>query len=723
MGKETIIRPDKNTVQALIRQAKRIDTGLQYIVYGIEVAEHGAKEAAQALYALRLRQTLEQMDVEQLNKSKQGLRISLLRDAGITNIWQVTQLNFTQICMIDGIGEQSAQKIVDTARQIAENTKASVRCRIETREPEQADQDLVRCLYRLIYEEPLAAQAEALLKEHSRPLQQELALAAKCCKGLNWLLASRRSKLAMTQAVADLQERLQGPFASHQLLEDFQQLEHSNDYWEDFLRNAPRYYARLEQLGLDWIQTKENPGGLPEELAAAVEAQLLDLKYCKAILRSYQMFGAKYIIHQRNTLLGDEMGLGKTIQAIASMCALKAAGKTHFMVVCPASVLINWCREIQKHSQLEVTKVHGNDEQALLHWRMNGDVAVTTYESISRFSLPEAFPISMIVVDEAHYVKNPRAIRTQALRKLLLKTEYKLFMSGTPLENQVDEMCFLIKCLQPRIAAELEPVKYLSTAEQFRLQLAPVYLRRTRADVLSELPELTEKEQWCPLNTREQADYLRALMSDNFMAVRQVSWLSEIACSSKAARLLELCDQAKAQNRKVIVFSYFRATLEKVKQLMPDRCLDIISGSISPQRRQEILDEFANAEDGTVLVSQVLAGGTGLNIQCASVVIFCEPQLKPSIENQAIARAYRMGQVRDVLVYRLLADGTIDERIMELLQAKQELFDNFADESVVGTESLKPSDQAILKQMVEEEKQRLLSASKTTQTPVVSEEL
>ena len=193
------------------------------------------------------------------------------------------------------------------------------------------------------------------------------------------------------------------------------------------------------------------------------------------------------------------------------------------------------------------------------------------------------------------------------------------------------------------------------------------------------------------------------------MAVRQVSWQAGIEASSKAARLLELCDQAKEQKRKVIVFSFFRSTLEKVQQLLPDRCLEPISGSISPQRRQEIVDEFTKAEDGTVLVSQVQAGGTGLNIQSASVVIFCEPQLKPSIENQAIARAYRMGQVRDVLVYRLLADDTIDERIMELLKTKQELFDNFADESVVGTESLKPSEQAMLKEMVEQEKQRLLT--------------
>ena len=717
MAKETVLRPDKEHTKQLIQQTKRSLTGLEYILSGHPAHEEGAREAAQELYRYRLRRSLEEMDVEQLNKGKQGIRVTLLREAGITNLYQVCGMSYSQICAIDGLGEQSAQKILDTAKQIRENTKRTLRIRIEAQDPHETDDALVRCLYILIHGTPLMQQAEPLVREHKAPAARELALAEKSQKGLSWLLASRGKKEEMAQAVSRLEARLAGSLGSHSLPGDYQQLEKAapSQYWQDFRRDASRYYARLEQLGLDWIQTKENPGGLPEELAAAVEAQPLDLQYCKATLRSYQTFGAKYIVHQKNTLLGDEMGLGKTIQAIASMAALKAEGKTHFMVVCPASVLINWCREIEKHSHMAVTKVHGNDEAALLHWRMNGDVAVTTFESISRFTLPEKFPISMIVVDEAHYVKNPQAQRTQALKKLLLKTEYTLFMSGTPLENRVEEMCFLISCLQPQIARELEGVKYLSTAEQFRLQLAPVYLRRTREDVLTELPELTEKEQWCVLGRQEQKAYRDAVLSDNFMAVRQVSWQAGAEHSSKAARLVELCDQAKEQGRKVIVFSFFRATLETVAQLMPERCLEPISGSISPQRRQEIVDEFSKAADGTVLISQVQAGGTGLNIQCASVVIFCEPQLKPSIENQAIARAYRMGQVRDVLVYRLLADDTIDERIMELLKEKQNLFDNFADESVVGTESLKPSEQKLLKEMVEQEKQRLLTASEATE--------
>jgi SNF2 family DNA or RNA helicase len=284
-------------------------------------------------------------------------------------------------------------------------------------------------------------------------------------------------------------------------------------------------------------------------------------------------------------------------------------------------------------------------------------------------------------------------------------------MSGTPLVNRVDEMCFLVSCLQPQLAPRLEQLKLVSTAEQFRSELSSVYLRRVREDVLTELPELIEKEQWCELGTAERIIYREAVESGNLMAIRQVSWqVDDLKNSSKARRLLELCDQAKEQGRKVIVFSFFRSTIQKVIELLGDRCTEPISGDISPQRRQEIVDEFGKAEDGAVLVSQVQAGGTGLNIQAASVIIFCEPQIKPSIENQAIARAYRMGQVRDVLVYRLLADDTIDESMLQLLKTKQQQFDSFADESVVGEESLKPSESAWISKLVEEEKRRLEEA-------------
>ena len=163
--------------------------------------------------------------------------------------------------------------------------------------------------------------------------------------------------------------------------------------------------------------------------------------------------------------------------------------------------------------------------------------------------------------------------------------------------------------------------------------------------------------------------------------------------SSKATRMMELIREAEEEGRKIIVFSFFLDTIQKVTALLGDRCYGPINGSVSPQRRQEIVDAFNEAPAGSVLAAQIQAGGTGPNIQSASVVIICEPQFKPSIENQAISRAYRMGQTRNVLVYRLLCDETVDEKITQRLESKQEIFDAFADESVAADESMELDEQ------------------------------
>ena len=151
----------------------------------------------------------------------------------------------------------------------------------------------------------------------------------------------------------------------------------------------------------------------------------------------------------------------------------------------------------------------------------------------------------------------------------------------------------------------------------------------------------------------------------------------------------------------------FRNTVNRVMELLGERCIGPITGDISLSKRQELVDEFTNAPAGSVLVSQVQAGGTGLNIQAASVVIFCEPQIKPSIEDQAMSRAYRMGQTRNVEVFRLLSDESVDERVLEILKTKQEIFDKFADESVVAKEADELTESAISAQIIEAEKKRL----------------
>lgn len=710
-------KPDYNRIKALVNLAYEIDNGLHDAVNSQKNEITAVRQSADSFFKGKLRDTLEGMDVDILSQGKQGIRVSLLRDAGINNIYQLSALSLPVLESLPGIGEQGAKKIFQTTRQIVDNTKNKLSVRINVDFPSETDDQLISALFLLINHDNLRPTMKMLYKEYHSILTGLASESSTAASGIKWLFASKRKKEAVLNSVSELKSLIYDIFGEESDYAEFCSI-CTADITErraHFRENSALYYSTLEKYCKHLDTTEKQQAGLSADLLQKIEAQPLDLRYLKATLRSYQTFGVKYAIHQQRTLLGDEMGLGKTIQAIGVMAALKAEGKHHFMVVCPASVLINWAREIQKHSHLEVTIVHGADEEALLEWRTNGDVAVTTYESLSRFTLPEKFTFDMLVVDEAHYVKNPEAQRTEAMQKLLEKTQGVLYMSGTPLINRVDEMCFLVRCLQPSIAKQLESVKNISTAEQFRQELAPVYLRRVREDVLKELPDLIEKEQWCVLGKEEKSKYIEAVAGGNLMAMRQVSWQTEKPeDSSKARRLYEICEDAREQGRKIIVFSFFRNTLSKVRELLGDRCLDTISGDITPERRQEIVDAFNKANPGSVLVSQVQAGGTGLNIQAASVVIFCEPQLTPALENQAISRAYRMGQTSDVLVHRLLADDTIDERMLEILSKKQNEFDNFADESVMGDDQIKSqkteeSSSSWVTKMVKEEQARLLS--------------
>ena len=181
--------------------------------------------------------------------------------------------------------------------------------------------------------------------------------------------------------------------------------------------------------------------------------------------------------------------------------------------------------------------------------------------------------------------------------------------------------------------------------------------------------------------------------------------------SSKCMRLLELLDQAESEGRKVIIYSFFRETISKVSDLLGRRCIGVISGDTKMSTRQFLVDKLGEAPGGSVLVSQIIAGGIGLNIQAASIVVFCEPQIKPSLESQALSRVYRMGQVRSVLVYRLLCPDTIDDEMMLILDEKQAEFDNYADESVVAGAFDNIMDKEWITKVIEKERQKYLPAS------------
>ena len=444
---------------------------------------------------------------------------------------------------------------------------------------------------------------------------------------------------------------------------------------------------RTEYTDRDRKHVRKNLSG---KLGDQIERVPIDAAGLYCLLRTYQKFGVQYILSQKQVLLGDEMGLGKTIQAIAAMVCLRNGGETHFMVVCPLGVLINWCREIEKHSNLKYIKIHGKTAaEDFVLWQRRGGVAVTTYETLNKFELRHRYTIGLLVVDEAHYVKNPDAIRTQNVMEIKKHAQRCLFMTGTPLENEVKEMTGLIRVLQPKVAAEIAMLDQLSDAEEYREKVASVYFRRTREDVLTELPDREDAEEWNALTPEERLIYYEDTLGKRFMSMRQVSWnVADLRTSSKAKRLQEICADAEAEGRRILIFSFFLDTVNKVAALLGPKCCGVITGSVPGAQRQALIDRFSASPPGSALVAQIQSAGTGLNIQAASVVVICEPQIKPSIEDQAISRAYRMGQARKVLVYRLLSEESIDERIMEKLGRKREIFDEFADRSVAGEQTL-----------------------------------
>jgi len=284
-------------------------------------------------------------------------------------------------------------------------------------------------------------------------------------------------------------------------------------------------------------------------------------------------------------------------------------------------------------------------------------------------------------------------------------------MTGTPLENRVDEMCELIGFVRPDLKEEVRTNAGLRNVPEFRQMLAPVYLRRLREDVLKELPPMTEQEEWCAMTEADTAAYLKEVSAGNFMGMRRVSFLQEDpAGSGKARRLSELCEMLWEEGRKAVVYSYFRETVRKVSALLGDRSAGVITGSTPAAERQLIIDRFSDAEEGSILVCQIQAGGTGLNIQAASVVIFCEPQIKPSLTKQALSRVYRMGQVHNVLVCHLLSLDSVDEAVRNILKEKQGEFDLFAEESVIADAADNLADSEWIRKVVEQEKQKYLPA-------------
>lgn len=710
--------------QALIEQINAADEAIQR-------GRDSIKSAADRMVANEALKLLKGIPIEELGRERPGIRIKALKDHGYESVSDVYCATVYNLASVRGISEDMAYTLKRCANQFAEQAKEGAKIRLSVDDKDAIATKLVTAIFAYRSQAKARDALEEIKRSHQAPIQQGMIDLRSIGNGVDWIFTEEKEKRRILSSYQYLQKLLIGEYCkqindlsyalTHPLLID------SSAAWDDFEHNSITYFNILEDIVPGILGNGDSLYGLPEELAREIQDECFFPDGLKCELRRYQEWGVKYILHQERVLLGDEMGLGKTIQAIATMVSLRNTGATHFLVVCPASVMPNWCKEIAGKSKLRVTKIHGQGRMnAFREWKRTGGAGVTTFETTGYLKMEDDERFNLMIVDEAHYIKNGEARRTVNVKRIGEHADRMLFMTGTALENKVDEMIALISILQPTVASQLHSIAFMSSAPQFREKIAPVYYRRKREDVLTELPELIENTEWCELSSEEERIYERTVLDKRYADIRRVSWnVDDLNKSSKAKRMREIIEEAEADGRKIIVFSFFLDTMRKIGAFLGNRCMAPINGSVTPQRRQEIIDEFDVAPAGSVLLAQIQSGGTGLNIQSASVVIICEPQLKPSIENQAISRAYRMGQARNVLVYRLLCEKTIDERIMDMLAQKQAVFDAFADKSAAAAATEREEvelDDKTMGELVKEEIERINAKRGIEPSPVHQQE-
>ena len=618
-----------------------------------------------------------------------GASVGPLQSAGFRTVADLSGHSYRSLLNYRGVGEVTALGAIEAFAKFQEAARANVRLLPDPDNRRPSDGRLLVAL----------AKYETLVREVSTRTEEAQARYVDSGERLQAL----RAKTRLRDSLLSLKAQEELARSTSQLAADFRwvnaEARNLSDYserltldfaevWKRYAGNSATFIALLESVLPAKVVAKgalsgpDMRGGLPAEIADAVEATQVDLRLLTANLRRYQQFGVQYIVCQKRVLLGDDMGLGKTIQVLASMCHLAAQGKKHFFVVAPNSVLINWEREVKKHTKLNPIVVHGFDrDDELDQWQREGGVAITTYTTLGRL-VDKIKSVDLLAVDEAHSVKNPEAQRTQSVVRLCGLTEHVVFMSGTALENRLSELQFLVKSVQPKVDAEVAALlnQVRPAPAEVRTKLAPVYLRRTQADVLTELPDLTETDEVIPLEPEDVAAYRAS--PDNLMHKRLAATIGAGGRqSAKFDRLRELLEGYEEDGRKVAVFSFFRQVLDDVSATVGG-CPQI-HGAISAEERQLVLDRFAAKEGFGVLALQIEAGGVGINLQCAQVVILMEPQFKPSTEKQAIARVRRMGQTRKVNAHRLIAKGTVDEALVLLIEQKKQVFEDYAQHSSV----------------------------------------
>lgn len=479
-----------------------------------------------------------------------------------------------------------------------------------------------------------------------------------------------------------------------------------NDLYEDALLDGEvknelkRYQQKFE--GTDSIQEIE----VPESL--------------KATLRPYQKDGLNWLnfLDDFNfgACLADDMGLGKTIQILAFI--LSQRGKVNHntnLVVVPASLIFNWKAEIEKFApSIKVKTIYGTERTKTTD-RFDGfEVIITSYGTLlSDIRYLKDYRFNYIFLDESQNIKNPESQRYKAVR--LLKSRNKVVMTGTPIENNTFDLYGQLSFACPGLfgskqqfadlySTPIDQFKDQKRAEELQRKIRPFMMRRTKEQVAKELPDKTEIILYCEMGTeqrevyeankKEIQDYILGKTEDelpkNAMHVlKSITMLRQICnsaalladgksylqASSKIEVLMEQIE-GKSQKHKILVFSQFVSMLDLIKKELEKRNIKYAYLTGQTRNREEVVKSFQENGEIPVFLISLKAGGTGLNLTEADYVYLVDPWWNPAVENQAIDRAYRIGQHKNVMAVRLICPDTIEEKIMKLQASKKDLVKN-----------------------------------------------
>ncbi len=462
----------------------------------------------------------------------------------------------------------------------------------------------------------------------------------------------------------------------------------ATERWHESIR-------RLESLS-GWCP--EKPAGLDAEL------------------RDYQLDGYRWLARLSQWgvggVLADDMGLGKTVQTLGVL--LDRAENGPALVVAPTSVGDNWVREAERFSpSLKPHLYRDSDRQSLVNSVGNGDLVIVSYQLVQRDAKKFASrKWNTLVLDEAQFIKNSQTKTSQAIR--MIHADWRIGLSGTPLENHLGELWSLFRTLSPgflgswdrfrnRFADPIERHRDPKQRESLARLVRPFILRRTKDKVLKELPARTEITLHAELSPFERKLYedvrvaaIAELSGESTESgqsgqhrIRTLAWLTrlrQLAChprlvdpswkkgSAKLELLMNLVEELREGEHRALVFSQFVKHLSVIREELDKKGIQYqyLDGATPASERQRRVDAFQNGEGELFLIS-LKAGGTGLNLTAADYVIHLDPWWNPAVEDQATDRAHRIGQQKPVTVYRLVAKGTIEEQILQLHADKREL--------------------------------------------------